>query len=288
MLRNVRFYGRLQEEFGEVLKFDVDSVAEAMKALACNFGDRFIEAFREGSYRIIIGDREKGFAISQEQLQLLSGHEKEFHVMPVPAGQGDNAKGIIIAVIGVALIFTGLGAAGLFTAAGVTSAGLSTTVALGLTAGQLTLLGAGLLLSGLSALITPSIESESFESPERRESFVFRGALNVWEQGGPVRVVYGRHMVGSTVVSAGLLVKQLPYQEQRYQGPTFPFDPTGQKGLAAREVEKGMLQNPDKYDNVVDVDGDGIGDEIDGVDISAEIQDSIDDAADPYKPPFEA
>ena len=74
--------------------------------------------------------------------------------------------------------------------------------------------GASYIIAGAmmiyTALNTPKAQSARANVDERA-SFVFNGAVNVIEQGGAVPVAYGRSIVGSTVVSAGIDTEQITY-----------------------------------------------------------------------------
>ena len=70
--------------------------------------------------------------------------------------------------------------------------------------------GVSLALSGVSALLTPTPHVPDLAATQQdKNSFFFNGPVNVIQQGGPVRVVYGRMRVGSTVISSGLNVEQI-------------------------------------------------------------------------------
>ena len=46
------------------------------------------------------------------------------------------------------------------------------------------------------------------ERPENRPSYAFDGPVNTAAQGNPVPVCYGRLIVGSQVVSAGMMAEE--------------------------------------------------------------------------------
>ena len=52
--------------------------------------------------------------------------------------------------------------------------------------------------------------SEPSERPENKPSYSFNGAVNTTAQGHPVPVGYGRLVVGSAVISAGIDVDEVP------------------------------------------------------------------------------
>jgi predicted phage tail protein len=85
-------------------------------------------------------------------------------------------------------------------------------VGLGITYGSMALMGASMVLGGVASLISrPSvpqqqaaIEPGNRAAVEDRPSFLFNGVVNNTTQGVPVPLVFGRHLVGSTVILAGI------------------------------------------------------------------------------------
>lgn len=198
-MRTIHLYGRLAEEFGSRFNLDVNSVAEAVRALEANFPDRFFRSIREGSYHLALGDdRGNGDLLDQTMLTFRFG-KGDFHVTPAIAGAGGNGKGILTAVVGIAIVGAAIASGGAL-AAPLASSGLLS----GITTGQAVLFGASLILSGVSTLLTPTPKVPDLSGTQDRKSFFFNSPINVIEQGGPVRVVYGQMRVGSTVISSGL------------------------------------------------------------------------------------
>jgi hypothetical protein len=54
---------------------------------------------------------------------------------------------------------------------------------------------------------------------DERPSFLYNGAINVIEQGYAVPIVYGTHMTGSIVVSAGVDITEMPYDTSQDTAP---------------------------------------------------------------------
>ena len=61
----------------------------------------------------------------------------------------------------------------------------------------------------ISSALAPKDAAES-NGPDERPSFLFDGATNVTEQGGPVPVVYGRIRVGSVLIAGALTTVEGP------------------------------------------------------------------------------
>ena len=67
-----------------------------------------------------------------------------------------------------------------------------------------------MILGGVAQMIAPTAKSsDPSERPENQPSYVFNGAVNTTAQGHPVPVGYGRLIVGSAVISAGIDVDEI-------------------------------------------------------------------------------
>ena len=242
MLRKIKLYGPLAKFVGrDVLKADVASPAEAIRMLLANFSG--LEAhIRKHSYRIFCGDA--GLQAAEETLFPTSA--PEIKIVPVVAGSGgDNGSSVGMIIAGVALIALsavsfGAGAfAGAFGGAGLFGS-FAATGSIGLFA-----IGAGLVLSGTAELLTPMPQMPRFnasggggsydprDSKDPRNGFSFAGLQNVARPGVPVPMVYGKTLVGSVVISAGVEVfhsKVAPaVPSSDALGTVFVFDATGKE-----------------------------------------------------------
>lgn len=224
MLRKIRLYGPLAKFVGrDVLKADVASPAEAIRMLLANFSG--LEAhIRKHSYRIFCGDA----ALQSEEEIILPTSAAEIKIVPVVAGSGgdDNPLGSI------GKIFVGVA---LFAAAFIP--GLNVAVA-----GAMASIGAGLVLTGVSELLTPVPQMPKFsnlgsydprDDKDPRNGFSFSGLQNVSRPGVPVPMVYGKTLVGSVVISAGVdvfhsnVAPAVPSSDAL--GTVFVFDATGKE-----------------------------------------------------------
>ena len=208
-MKSILLYGFLGQAFGRVHKYDVSTPAEAVKALSVTLKG-FKKAFVDGgSYRILIGGK-TDLDIS-ETVNPVSDRET-IRIVPVIAGASSGGLKI---VLGIALLFVagplalGFGATG--TAAGVAGATTGAAGFAGITAGTFSAIGVSLVIGGVSQLLfsPPSAAGDSQERPENKPSFIFNGAINTTRQGNPVPICYGRMIVGSQVISAGLTVEQI-------------------------------------------------------------------------------
>ena len=73
-------------------------------------------------------------------------------------------------------------------------------------------LGLALTMGGVSMMMTDNAFNDDYggqEDPKERKSFHFNGPTNTIEQGGVLPLVYGRMVVGSVVVSAGIDIEEI-------------------------------------------------------------------------------
>lgn len=183
--RTVRLYGALGSRFGRTFQLVLDSntVAEAVAALSAQ-----LEGFSQ--YLLTAKERGIGFAIfagkrnlGEDELTRPSGTE-DIRIAPIVLGSKNG--GVFQVVLGVVLIVVGA-----FTS---WSGG-----------GYLIQAGIGMVAAGMSQLLSPHPKGmKSGDRPDNQPSYVFNGAVNTQAQGNPVPVLYGRMVVGSAVVSAGI------------------------------------------------------------------------------------
>ena len=198
MLRKLKLYGELAEFIGhKEFEVKVNSISQAVSFLVCNFPKS--EAYiAERSYKVLVGDYEVG----EDELAHPIG-QSDLHFVPVIAGAGGTTKKILG---GAALIGLGVLSGGAtFAASGFTGVGfLGTATAV---AGNI---GIGLVLSGVSDLLTPTPKTPDFSSEQDpRLSFQFSGIQNTSRAGTPVPIVYGEIYTGSVVISAGVDTEQV-------------------------------------------------------------------------------
>ena len=193
MLTKVKLLGELGRRFGRVHQFHLSTHAEAIAALAANFSNFWAYLLQTSDRGIgykVIARSPCGFTHLDEESLDLSAQELLI-IAPVPCGSG--GVGRIIA--GVALI----AAAGPLGGLGI----------LGLTATNFTLVGAALLLSGVSQLLSPVPKAPKATEDKSRNSFISNGVTNVSTPGQCIPVVYGTHLTGSIVISSGITTSQI-------------------------------------------------------------------------------
>ena len=218
-MKVVKVYGALRERLGQCrFEFDVTTPAQAIKALCVNFPglDKWlIDSEQDGvGYRVAVS-KEKATEQDVTPLLMPFSDKEVFSITPVIAGAGGGFGRILAgaALIGLSFVSFGAGAfaggsgaglfggGGLIGASGIYAAGAYGSAALGV-------LGAGLVLGGVSQIISPQPGPPSLEEAAQLESFTFSNVVNTSRQGLPVPIAYGRVFVGSAVISSGLDVDQ--------------------------------------------------------------------------------
>ena len=225
-MKKVILRGELGKKFGRVHNFELNTPAEAIRALCANFEGfqrELCEAGERGiGYMVQIG---RDAMQSLDEIDNPTGRMEAISITPVLQGAGGGGVGQIFAGIGLIAAAIVLGPIGL----GV----LGATGAIAGTAGVATAIGyvgAALILGGTSQLLSPTISDspgtfgatsptrqrardsftpENNEIADNRASYIFNGAVNLTAQGNPVPILYGRMRVGSVVVSAGLSVEDI-------------------------------------------------------------------------------
>ena len=213
-MKVVKVYGALKERLGGQGTFELDvfNAAEAIKALCSNFPglDKwFVDSGEDGiAYKVLLGETEIGETeVGEDNCENLfyPWSEKEvFHITPVLVGSGGRGgwgRSILGAVlIGAAFMIPG-GAA--IAQAGFMKGGITFGAgAAGFFAKSAIYIGAGLILGGISQLLTPVPKAPP--EANKLQSFSFSGIQQTTQQGGPIPIIYGKCFVGSAVLSAGL------------------------------------------------------------------------------------
>lgn len=191
--------GELGRHFGRRHMLAIASAAEAVRALCANFPAFERELVTSGErgvgYRVMVGLRGRD-ALALDQLHEPTG-QQPIVIAPVLSGAGGDGLGQIL--LGAALLAVawwnpmGWAASGTF-----------------LSQSTLYSVGTAMMLGGVAQMIAPTPKaSDPTERPENQPSYSFNGAVNTTAQGHPVPVGYGRLIVGSAVISAGIDVDEL-------------------------------------------------------------------------------
>ena len=213
MLRKIKLYGDLANQVGhkEFEDIKVHNVAEAVSFLINNF-PHLEKYMSDKYYKVIVNDED----IGKEELHDPIG-KSDISFVPVISGSGGNFGKILLGVALIGLSFTPMGAGlfaggsgaglagggGLMGATGLYAAGAYGSAALGL-------IGASLVLSGVSGMLFPMPKQPEFSSEgDPRISFSFSGTQQTSRAGTPVPIVYGEIFTGSVVISGGIDTEQV-------------------------------------------------------------------------------
>ena len=213
MLRTVKVYGHLAEHCGQsVFEALVRVPADAIKFLLCNFPE-LRSLMRDGYYKVAVGKFDLQLADHPEQLHFPLADADVVKVIPVVSGAGGRGIGSVLlgaALIGGAILSGGasLGLTGFTSNAivGVSSSSFLTTAAVATVAGNV---GLALTLGGIAQMLTPVPELPDGIGGGPAENFAFQSIENVSTEGVPVPVVYGEMIVGSVVISTGLIANKI-------------------------------------------------------------------------------
>ena len=193
MLRIIRLHGVLGRKFGKEYKFDVVSVAEAVKAL-CSQVNGFKKYLSEGNgrnkkFNIVVNN---GVLLNPETSARMES-EGEINLVPIVQGSGGSVGTILT---GAALI--GLAVWNPWSWATLTQYAVGAA-------------GAGLVLGGvMTMLMKPPTVAVSETDKNNDRSYIFNGAVNTVQQGQPIPIGYGRLKIGSQVVSVNVSTAQVP------------------------------------------------------------------------------
>ena len=216
MLKTIKLYGVLGQQFGREFKLDVANTREAMRALSvqiAGFEKFMLHAHEQGlrfavflksknsnnkrgkkspsiydheTKRLITGDN-----IGEEQLDM-NTEADVIHVVPRVVGAGGN--GALQTIIGAVMVVVGV-VVGVF--AGWT--GVGAVVAQGLIGA-----GIGMMLGGIAMMLMPKVDNSQDQNQDgNKANKGFGGAVTTVAQGNPVPVLYGQREVGGFIVSAG-------------------------------------------------------------------------------------
>ena len=196
-MKTIILLGELGKRYGRKHLLDVKSPAEAVRALCANFKD--FAAFVSSS-----SERNVGYRVlnRRDELALDELHNPASHritIAPMVAGGGGTMGSILLGAALIAAAFL-TGGVSLVAGSGLVFSGLAGQVAFGI--------GLSMALGGVAQMLAPPPKSRGPEE-EQQPSYVFNGAVNTTAQGQPVPIGYGRMIVGSAVISAGITVENV-------------------------------------------------------------------------------
>ncbi|MDK9560936.1 tail assembly protein [Gallibacterium anatis] len=193
-MATIKLYGNLKR-FGTAIDLAVEDTAEAIRALCCQLVG-FRQALQQGYYKVRIGKHLVTTASLEKDMLYKLNDNAVVHLTPVI--KGAKSGGIFSAVLGVALI--GLAFWNPLGWAAVGGTGLLASAA------QMPLmLGAAMLLGGISQMLAPQPKMGSVGTEqEKKQSTSFSNLGNLSAQGRPVPLAYGEILTGSLIISQGI------------------------------------------------------------------------------------
>lgn len=187
MLTTIKLLGVLGQKFGRVHRFDIATPAEAIRALSSQIKG-FAQFLNDSHhvYRVVKGNPE---GLSDEEL-LLFNSTGQLVIAPMVEASGNFGK----IILGAAMIATAfLVPGGIF----------------GISSMTIGLMGASLLLSGISGLLTKKPKSK--KDPANTDSNGFGRNQSTGTQGYPVPILYGEFLYDAPiVVSAATHINEAP------------------------------------------------------------------------------
>ena len=190
-MRKVKLYGELAKKFGREFMLEVESVAEAVRALSANFPGfekELMTAHLRGVEYVVRADKRD---VSEMELNNSLAPQETIRIAPIAVGR--KKGGVFQTIFGAALIVVGV-----------------VLNSYGQTWGTyLIMAGVALAAGGIIQMLIPFPKTDDpSEQPENKPSTYFDGAVNTLAQGHPVPLGYGKLMAGSAVISAGLTVEE--------------------------------------------------------------------------------
>ena len=165
------------------------------------FKDYFCNAHEKGiGFKLVDGDPD-----GMDYENVLMGCRRLI-IAPVISGGGAVGR-ILLGVALIALAF--IPGVGFAAAAAATATKAATTAGFTFLGSALFKLGAGLLLTGVAQLLTPT--PDAVKETDRKSSFLFDRATDLTVQGQPVPLLYGKFLAASPlIISSALTTQQVP------------------------------------------------------------------------------
>lgn len=207
MLKTVRLYGVLGEQFGREFKLDVASPREAIRALSVmvqGFEKFMLHAHEHGLTFALITNRKtkgrgkkvaqvydnvskrtiKGVCIGQSELDMHS-ESNEIHIVPRVIGAGGN--GVLQTILGAVMVVVGAVAMAYGQAWGSSLVGA----------------GIGMMVGGVAQMMMPKVANADDQNRDgNKANNGFGSAVTTLPQGNPYPILLGERLVGCVVLSA--------------------------------------------------------------------------------------
>lgn len=192
-MRNIYLYGHLADEFGDCIRLDVATAAEAVRALGVVLKG-FYAKLKDGAYHVVCGKIENGHFLEEDELSTFKLGHGDLHIMPIVAGSKNS--GMLKTILGVVLI-----GAAVFLSGGVLATAIGAT---GLTWGNVAMVGAAMALAGAAQLLAPAETGGEDDS-----SFTTSGPGSNNQEGAGIPLVYGEVITNGMVISGGVDIQAM-------------------------------------------------------------------------------
>jgi predicted phage tail protein len=184
---NIYLTGKLGRLFGKKWTLNVKSPAEAIRAIDINVKGQLRKYLStEGAkkyYKVAL--QKKDNIIYKEEISNPSG-QSDIYIIPTIKGSGKVGTAIGMIVIGVALVYLAILSGGTALYACGFLGEWTTTVAM---------MGASLILGGISQLLAPTPDISESSASDQKTSSMFQGNASTIMQGGAVPIAYGRILI---------------------------------------------------------------------------------------------
>ena len=193
-VRRIYLYGAMAEKFSkEPIELAVDTVAEINLAFRSIFPGWRNHVLEAPNLAFILSDDAKTNMrpVLPEFVGMAFGEATEVHLVPEADGEWEA----MVLAIG-----------------NMTLASIAVNV--------LVSFAVSTVLGMISQMLAPSPNTGSGnKNVARNESFIYNGAINALEQGGPVPLIYGYFMTGSTVISTAIDIEQMLIKPEKSDPP---------------------------------------------------------------------
>jgi len=200
MKRKVYLEGEIGEKFGREFTMNVNSFAEAIRCLDCNFPE-----FRK--YMIESEDRGIGFVCGvsgisirdERELLLEDKNIGDFTISAVPAGSKKAGK----IIVGAILLYVGF----MMTPA---DGGATLSKGMAFTQKMLYAVGTNLVMTGVQEMLAPDPSVDDAQD----ESYLYQGTTQTILEGDPVPLLYGKLRVPARPISTSVRNERLNYYDK--------------------------------------------------------------------------
>jgi len=189
-MTTVKLGGRLGQEFGQVWHLDIDRPSEAIRAIEAN-KPGFVKRIQELSdmglvFRLRLNKR----AVDDTEVDALHGGQT-VTLMPIVRGAGAVGRIVVGSVLVAAAYIGNIYYPGNPLSAYAMNAGIA------------------LMVGGVVEMLSPQQKIGSSATNNSLSSYAFGSAANVAGQGYAIPVGYGRMLVGSIAVAAGIYAENM-------------------------------------------------------------------------------